>query len=392
LGKGQHLSLSTYETEKKRLPESDVQNPKDFHRVPDHLKEILYLDASDLIVEQNGEPIFSAEISEEAGTGHNAFQRFPRIAAAVEAEIPTFYIYPEATFVKRESSNRWDELNPLILRALESAMQIHDVPALLYYYPSEFDSDHDPPKKSAKGLLRDDELPAQPDRSDGEMSKLFEAVDRVIDHAVNSVNRAIIKERPMRERRNWMQTQFARKDQGKTGDWSPLTSVKEVDTEKVVNTLKEFNPGAQPELFEGRDKTIIYSANAKIRGDPYTGALAAIDYLKCRVGPTYEERDKNLVFSWGTPSIEDGKVESELRDSRKNGASIDAFTEDVQRVTKDNNLLLGREFDELSGPEIPRYYMQVRHGTRFTQKKLIRCFAYFADGLLFHDGALWREG
>ena len=52
--------------------------------------KILYLDAPDLIVEKDNEPIFSIEVTTEAGTGHNAFQRFARIAASVENCVPSF--------------------------------------------------------------------------------------------------------------------------------------------------------------------------------------------------------------------------------------------------------------------------------------------------------------
>lgn len=116
------LSNHKLDVSTQHLPKSDAGDPKEFHRVPDHIKEILYLDSPDLIVEANGEPLFTVEISEEAGTGHNAFQRFPRIAASVEASLPALYIYPEATFITRKTSQGWDELNPLIFRALESAM------------------------------------------------------------------------------------------------------------------------------------------------------------------------------------------------------------------------------------------------------------------------------
>src|SRR5947209_3803333 len=71
----------------------------EFHRMPDHIKKILYLDAPDIIVELDNEPVFSIEESKEAGTGHNSFQRFSRLAAAVENNVPSFYIYPEATII-----------------------------------------------------------------------------------------------------------------------------------------------------------------------------------------------------------------------------------------------------------------------------------------------------
>ena len=135
----------------------------------------------------------------------------------------------------------------------------------------------------------------------------------------------------------------------------------------------------------------MYSADAKIRGDPYPGALAAIDYLKSRIGESYRDRDRNLVFCWGEPSVDDGSLSVTARNP--DGSSVEAFFEEVNKVTSvRRRLLLDKEYSELKKHEIPRYYMQVRHGTRFTQRKLVRCFAYFADAILFNDGALWREG
>lgn len=83
---------------KNRMYESDANNPSRFHTMPDHIRKILYLDAPDIIVERDKEPIFSIEVTTEAGTGHNAFQRFARIAASVENDVPAFYIYPEGGF------------------------------------------------------------------------------------------------------------------------------------------------------------------------------------------------------------------------------------------------------------------------------------------------------
>lgn len=40
---------------------------------------------------------------------------------------------------------------------------------------------------------------------------------------------------------------------------------------------------------------------------------------------------------------------------------------------------------------IPRYYMQARYGCTFTKPKEVRIYCYFADAILFRDGALWRE-
>ncbi len=46
---------------------------------------------------------------------------------------------------------------------------------------------------------------------------------------------------------------------------------------------------------------------------------------------------------------------------------------------------------DIPSSEIPRYYMQVRYGSMFSKVKHIRVFSYFADAILFPDGALWRD-
>ena len=136
--------LSERKVELLRLYESDTSKPKNFHTMPDHIKKILYLDAPDIIVEYNTEPIFSIEESKEAGTGHNACQRCARLAASVENDVPALYLYPEAVIISRKGKNgrgstKWDSINPLVFRGLNSVMNIYNIPALLFYYPSDYD-------------------------------------------------------------------------------------------------------------------------------------------------------------------------------------------------------------------------------------------------------------
>ena len=179
-----NTKLKEYKLEKNKIYESDANNQKNFHTMPDHIKEILYLDAPDLIVELNSEPIFSIEISTEAGTGHNAFQRFARIAASVEKNVPAFYIYPEAAIITRTNKStgedivKWDSINPLVFKALDEVMNIYNVPALLYYFPTDYRSfinPFDSPNFSTKGLKynKEVEYAGCPDDKDDDIQNLF---------------------------------------------------------------------------------------------------------------------------------------------------------------------------------------------------------------------------
>ncbi len=132
---------------------------------------------------------------------------------------------------------------------------------------------------------------------------------------------------------------------------------------------------------------MFYQVDAAFRGDPYPGALSALDYLLCREGKTFEDRGKNLVLVWG--KIEPNHVDKTLNIIGDSERGVAKFCEGVQASERHN--LLTYDYDQLASDNIPRYYMQVRYGSTFSKSKHIRVYAYFADVILFPDGVLWRE-
>jgi len=385
--------------EKRKMYESDANNTKSFHTLPDHIKKILYLDAPDLIVEKDLEPIFSIEISTEAGTGHNSFQRFSRLAASVENNVPAFYIYPDAAIISRKDSTRWDKINPLIFQALKKAMDIYQIPALLYYFPTDFNVySKDPlssPNSHTKGLRFDSNIikySGCPDSSSSEMTHMFEGMNAIMNEVssygvIDGRVKAILC-RTIVDRKDLMDTLYHERAGKRV--WSPLTSVIKVSTLKVINYLSSFHNGTYSvgDLLKSRKETIIYCVDAQFRGDPYPGALAAIDYLTTRKGKSFEERDYNLVLAWG--NVEETK-DSLLITSNKKNQSINNFCNQVASSEASKNIL-HKDFSSLKNGEISRYYMQVRYGSMFSKVKHIRVYSYFADAILFCDGALWRDG
>ena len=387
---------------KNRMYESDASKPKLFHTTPDHIRKILYLDACDLIVEQDNEPIFSIEVTTEAGTGHNAFQRFARIAASVENGVPAFYIYPEgAIIVRKNATPTWDRINPLIFRALESVMNIYRIPALLYYFPSDIRDFGTRPEESPnlrnKGLRYDSNVidyTGCPEGVAPSMQSMFAAINEVLEltekYGVNSARDRLLSNLVIRNQRTYMQEQFAEKANGRSADdMSPLTAVTRVKTEYLINYLSQYEDRRYKvgELLRSRQFTSVYQINAKFRGDPYPGALSAIDYLRCREGKTFEDRRDNLVLLFGKLIVDNDNHTISVID--ENGSSIEDFFRDVQNASRHN--LLVKNYNELSNFEVPRYLMQVRYGSTYSKVKHIRVFSYFADALLFPDGSLWRD-
>ena len=387
---------------KHKMYESDANNPGRFHTMPDHIRKILYLDACDLIVEKDNEPVFSIEITTEAGTGHNAFQRFARIAASVENSVPAFYIYPEGAIITRRGAEPcWDKINPLIFRALESVMSIYQIPALLYYFPSDISMFLNQPALSPnlaqKGLRYDADIvnyPGCPEGDSESMQRMFNAINEIINtteqSGVRSARERLLSNLVIRDQRTYMQEQFATKANGRTADeMSPITAVTRIPTEFLMSYLSRYEDNNYQigELLRSREYTSIYQVNARFRGDPYPGALAAIDYLKCREGKTFEERRDNLILMFGKLEVdEDNETISVVNE---HNSTIQDFFAAVRNSSRHN--LLTKEYNELENKDIPRYMMQVRYGSTYSKVKHIRVYSYFADAILFPDGSLWRD-
>ncbi len=392
----ENTSLQNHHPVKKKLFESDAKSSKDFHKLPDHIKKIVYLDAPDLIVELNAEPIFTIEVSSEAGTGHNAFQRFARLAASVENDVPAFYVYPDAVIVKRTNTNeKWDKINPLIFKALDYMMTIYRIPAFLFYFASDFSVQKDAKLskfKQSKGLVYEKNIKYAgcPDLNNSETASLMKIIDILIERvcALGVINARVklLSLREFMDRRSFMISEFTAK-QGNM-DLSPLSATKKIPTQYLLNYLNKYENGTYKigELLRSRNETVVYQVDAAFRGDPYPGCLAAIDYLVCREGKSFEERKYNLVLLWGKLLVDENNKTICIGDGK---SSINDFIKDVRASSSKN--LLDKSFDELSNYEIPRYYMQVRYGSMYSKVKHIRVYSYFSDCILFPDGALWRD-
>ena len=114
--------------------------------------------------------------------------------------------------------------------------------------------------------------------------------------------------------------------------------------------------------------------------------MAAIDYLKCREGKSFEERRYNLIMVWGDLTIDNTNQTLNIVSTK---STINDFIDSVK--SSENKNILSKDYSQIANSEIPRYYMQVRYGSTYSKVKHIRVFSYFADAILFPDGSLWRD-
>ena len=401
-----NTDLKTLPHQYKRMYKSDAAFPKNFSSMPDHIKPLLRYDSPDVIIDYMDEPILVLEYTLSAGSGDHPYQRLPRIICACEREVPAIYIMPEykavgqrnQTTKKKEYS--WDNLNPLSIYVYEQIMGICGLPALFYYLHSHHDMNANAATAlSAGGLLYDSKYIECLDHEDAGRQRTFKFINEALTRTKGDVvsgRRSLIHTMVCREERERMLRDFAEKgwptDRLPNNENSSIT----VPTEYLMNYLKQYetadykigkflSPDARPE-------TVIMFTNAKYRdsGDPYVGMLAALDFLKCREGKTYEDRKRNLVLSYAKVQRDDKNKTIILDD--KAIASVDNFCKLINTNELGNNLAIRvANYASLIGEMIPRYYMQMRYGTIFSKNKTTRISAYFADAILFKDGAFWRD-
>ena len=126
--------------------------------------------------------------------------------------MPALYIYPEAIFVRRQSDTegKYDCINPNIF-AMESAMTIFDIPALLFYFPTLYPN-APKPGDNPKGKLLDLKYDGCPLSTSSEMQTMFDVMNLIIEKAERRTSRVrLINERQIKERREWMQREFFHK-------------------------------------------------------------------------------------------------------------------------------------------------------------------------------------
>ena len=274
-------------------------------------------------------------------------------------------------------------------------MEIFKIPALFFYYPSDYRQYMNHPEKSPnriahKGVKID--LNACPAEMDSEMQAFFEVVNTIIKNTIDGqpVSKLVDKI-VIRKRKQWLLKQFFDKQEGKDMyDMSPISATVTVPTSQLLGYLKNYTDVPIEdisELLSSRPESVIYQCDASFRGDPYPGALSALDYLLCREGKSYEDRRANLILCFGSVEKYGDSIDVQ---TNKDHCSINDFIAAVHRSCN-KNLLTIDKYSDLKPSDIGRYYMQVRYGSTYSKVKHIRVYAYFADAIIFNDGALWRE-
>lgn len=283
-------------------------------------------------------PVVAVVTSRGSCSGHEVFRRLPALAACAEQGFPVA-CHLNAAGDGDEQPRR--AANPLIMRAVLQMGRAHHVPTLLF-------------ASGAQGEVAE---------------QVWQFVDLAVQHylANEPFSKMVYTEfYAEHEARMW---EWFHARGGSAREWSPLTSCSLI---AGLNELRRWARDASgvwmpriPDHLREREESLVYRAGTRdFRSDPYAGALIALDYLRCRNGPTRQHRFRNLVLH--LPEV-----------------SISEMVEKAQRFyQRDCPLCWEPEDANLSR----LYSLHLREGCRYTKQKEIRTFCAFADMIVFRDG------
>ncbi len=297
-----HTSLQQYSCEFRQIGEKG----SDFAANPKLIQDILYLDKPDVIVTSGKpeKPIVGLEFSAHAPTGHDCFQPMARVVASLEYGVPFAYVFPQRRWVLRAGKGRWDEYNPLVFKTLVQMSRFHGVPALGFLWPA----DKERGDAEQGYLVCEKRGYCLPRAGAPEIEQMWAFVNLAVEHHLaNEPFSKMVFTEYYAEHQDRMSGWFHARG-GNRRRWSPLTSCTTFDDLNQVRGMIRQRTGVWipsfPDEMKARGQTVIHHNYSKsLRSDPYAGALTAVDYLRCRNGPTRQHRFRSLAIHFREASI-----------------------------------------------------------------------------------------
>lgn len=303
------------------------------------LLSVLSLDKPDYIItdaDNRDEPILTIEFTTQAPVGQNEMQRYARAAASVINEVPSAFVFAANKFIRHRDGSWHHRTAHKIYLASAKASKIYNTPVLTFDWPFE--------KKQYQngqgGLIINSKtgMPPKPSVNFPEIKNLFEYINIVLQHYINDTRSQLMDELFIRKRINLMESKcplgyvriggtpgFESAAKIKSADFanalcgkkafSKINSIfKGIDFYNTNQKLSKLIAQLPLELrnFWTRDEIIVVSttadplANNRGYGDPFSGTLAAVDFIHCHQTDQYPfiNRRRNLVMLFNHKSAE----------------------------------------------------------------------------------------
>ncbi len=303
------------------------------------LLQVLALDKPDYIItdaDQNDEPILTIEFTTQAPVGQNEMQRYARAAASVINEVPGAFVFAADKYIRHSDASWHHRTAHKVYLASAKASQIYNTPMLTFDWPF----DEDEYQNGNGGLLINAETNTPPDPSATypEMQDFFKYINLVLKHHINDTRSQLMPEGFIRDRIQLMEKKCPLKYVriGESPGFDSVAKIKTVElaemllgkkapnevTPLLANvTAQILNPKLSKSLAEAqlelrnfwmRDETVIVAtkadplANNRGYGDPFSGTLAAVDFIHCHQVDSHLliNRKRNLIMLFNHPNAE----------------------------------------------------------------------------------------
>lgn len=236
------------------------------------LSDVLKYDRPDIILTDKNSPILVVERTVEVPSGHNVGQRFGRLAAAAESNVPSIYFGPYAAYKHGGPTQGPRYMNLRLFDAIKKVEEVNATPLTTINWP--VDADFEIIRNSSKD-----------ERMKHYLEMFFDFYSKFKPQEVNTqiLNSTFRKEQDL-EIVKFKSTLKRLADYD-----SPPDSIS-ISFPNVISDLGKY--GAQLPNKE----IVYYRVGMKnIRSDPYTGMGILYSYLYCN---GFKNRSRQLVLAF----------------------------------------------------------------------------------------------
>ena len=368
-----------------------------FHFLPKKIQELLKFDKTDFIIsykKRNLEiPIISLEITASAPLTQHIEQRMARMICAAELGIVPIYICPKYT----KTEDKEYRFSEKYFDLFQKIGTINKLPCVLFNFP---DNDG--------VLLHDEEFFGCPEIKNSNTLYLIKFIKEVIlesqkkdNYDFNYFNNSVIKKTFS------IQSVLSK---GKKYDVEKMGTCNLIKTEELFNYIRSYSKldklhlknifnNTATKKISLREKSLIFHIG-KYRelklsrlfahsGDPYVGMLAALDYAFCRIGPSVEERDVNLIFIPG--NNEDKYFEKVFSTKGYNRFWKNSCPFKYLDIDRDLSNLDQSESEILVQENIKKLNKishHLEHGCTYSKERPLKMYAHYCDMIVFKDAIL----
>jgi len=364
-----------------------INTDQSFHALPKKIKDLLKFDKTDFIIsiiKNDVEvPIISIEITASKPPSQHIEQRTARMISAAELGVVPIFIGPKK--VLNEQGNPPYKFEEKFYNLFHKIGSINKIPFVALHFPDKDGV-----------LMHDADSHGCPDSENENTKKIAEFINEVLmevkkkdDLNFSYFNNSKIK--GIFENQIFL-------SKNKTYSSDRMDTCEIINTENLIERIKKYSTDLSGDLLDKiienmpqrifhRKKSLIFFPGNKRKlalsrlfahsGDPYAGMLAALDYAFCRIGPTPEERNTNMIF---IPGNEDDSNFEKVFASK-------GFNNFYEKSCPFKYIEIDSEASKAS-KQLNKISHHLQHGCTYSKERPLKIYSHYCDMIVFKNSLL----